>query len=149
MEYIARNNKIYAVGSIDEVDLDLIDGRNINLLDTGYARIGRKRLHVLIMERMLGRRVRCGFVIDHKNRNRLDDRRINLREVSAGANVSNQTRIPKNGRKCIGSRFIKSKNKWQAQIKINGKQIYLGLFKTEEAAEVCYLSRAKEIGYLI
>lgn len=33
-----------------------------------------------------------------------------------------------------GVSFMKSKNKWRADININGKQKYLGLFKTKEEA---------------
>lgn len=148
MEYLAKNSKSYAIGLIDECDIDIIDVFSINLMDTGYARIGRKKLHTLILERKLNRKLKCGYVTDHINRNRLDNRRENLREVINRVNVINKERIPISGRKCFGSTFLKKKNRWQAQIKINQKHVYLGLFKTEAEAQECYIKKAKEIGYL-
>ena len=43
-----------------------------------------------------------------------------------------------------GYYWCKKSRKWKAQIKANGKQKYLGLFKKEEDARAAYLA-AKEI----
>lgn len=142
MQYTASNSKLSLYGLIDSIDLDLITGKNVNLNSEGYARICKEKLHRLVIVRALGRPIKAGFMVDHINRNKLDNRRENLREVSCLENNINKDR---KGRKSFGSTYLKSRGKWQAQIKINGKQTYLGVFNTEEQAQECYLKKAKEL----
>jgi hypothetical protein len=66
------------------------------------------------------------FVIDHINRNPLDNRRVNLRICTQYDNVMN-----KDFSKC-GVR--KRGNRWQARIKVKGKEITIGSFATEREA---------------
>lgn len=72
--------------------------------------------------------------IDHINRDSLDNRISNLRVATMAEQVLN--------RKCVinAKGYSLHKGKWQATIRINGKQIYLGLFKTEEEASLAYLN---------
>ena len=70
--------------------------------------------------------------IDHINGNRLDNRVENLRIVSHQQNMCNQT-------KAKGYSWHKNEKKWQAKITVNGKNIYLGYFKTETEARQAYL----------
>lgn len=70
-------------------------------------------------------------IIDHVNRNRSDNRLDNLREVTQSLNIHNSADRPsksgfRNARK-VG-------NKYQSEIKINGKSIHLGMFNTAEEA---------------
>lgn len=51
---------------------------------------------------------------------------------------------PKYTSKYKGVSFKKANNKWQANIKINGKQKYLGLFPTELLAHNAYLQAEKQ-----
>jgi hypothetical protein len=73
-------------------------------------------------------------IIDHINNNPLDNRKENLRIVTAHQNSMN-CKSRKGSSKYIG--VSKRKNKYVAQIRPNGKQIYLGQFDDEiEAAKV-------------
>lgn len=45
-----------------------------------------------------------------------------------------------------GVSFMKARDKWQAYIKINGKQKHIGLFPTEILAHQAYQAKLKEIG---
>ena len=77
-------------------------------------------------------------VIDHINRDKLDNQVSNLRIVSQQENSFNT--------KSKG--YYKCGNKYQAKIKINGKTICLGRFETEAEAHNAYLI-AKQIHHII
>ena len=77
-------------------------------------------------------------VIDHINRDKLDNQVSNLRIVS---NQENQFNTNAKG-------YYKKGNKYEAKIQINGKKIYLGYFETTEEAHNAYL-QAKLIHHII
>lgn len=80
-------------------------------------------------------------IVDHINGNGLDNRRENLRVGTASLNCVNRKNTP--GKFLRGTR--KKKNKFQAYIKVNGKQISLGYFETEKEAHIKYLKTARLI----
>lgn len=70
--------------------------------------------------------VKDGFVVDHINFNKLDNRRENLRYLT---NSENSYRKPFYKNNTSGYKgVIKRKNRWIAQIKYKNKQIHLGSF---------------------
>jgi len=79
--------------------------------------------------------------IDHKNRNKKDNRIINLRNLTDQENQFNR----KNTK---GYSWHKQKKKWQAEICLNKKTIYLGSFEKEEDARNAYLD-AKKVHHII
>jgi hypothetical protein len=81
-----------------------------------------------------------GYVIDHKDTNKKNNEYSNLRRITKQQNEFNT-----NAR---GTYFDKSRNKWRAQIRLNGKNIYLGRFVLEEDAHQAYLA-AKLIYHII
>ena len=83
---------------------------------------------------------------DHREPTRtLDNRRINLRPASDAESIRNR-RIQKNNTSgTCGVRFDKSRNKWRARIKVNGKEIHLGYFDTREEAVAA--RKAAEVKY--
>tara|TARA_R110000787_G_scaffold82212_2_gene177887 strand:+ start:89 stop:574 length:486 start_codon:yes stop_codon:yes gene_type:complete len=72
----------------------------------------------------------------------IDNRIENLRILNNQQNNWNNLHYAK------GYCFHKSINKYQAQIKINGKQKYLGIYNTPEEAREVYL-KAKAIHHII
>lgn len=67
--------------------------------------------------------------IDHINGNRLDNRLINLRDVSASENNINRTKINKNNKSgYIGVCWDNKNKSWESYIHINYKKIGLGRF---------------------
>ena len=74
--------------------------------------------------------------VDHINRNPKDNRLINLRWSNASLN-----RLNSNAK---GFSFNKHRNKYQARIKINGKQKYLGSFISYVNARNAYLEAKRE-----
>jgi hypothetical protein len=81
-------------------------------------------------------------VIDHKNRDRLDNRWSNLRAATISQNAGNQ---PGKGRFPKGVTFHQQMQRYQAQIKKDGKNYYLGLFDSPEEAAAAYIAAANEL----
>lgn len=82
-----------------------------------------------------------GQIVDHINNNPLDNRKENLRFVTASQNqmnsVAKKNKLPK------GVSFAKDRNKYVAQISWQGNKIRLGQFDTVKEAENAYLKAAK------
>lgn len=77
---------------------------------------------------------------DHKDHNTLDNRISNLRILTCQQNSFN--RNPK------GYSWHKTKRKYQARIKLDGKSIWLGYFRTTVTAHNAYM-KAKKIYHSI
>tara|TARA_R110000822_G_scaffold253909_1_gene380342 strand:- start:279 stop:764 length:486 start_codon:yes stop_codon:yes gene_type:complete len=67
----------------------------------------------------------------------LDNRIENLRVLNGQQNQHNNLHWVK------GYTYVKRRNKYRAQIRINGKQIYLGHYDTTEEAREAYLNAKK------
>lgn len=115
-------------------DIELIKGHCWHVDKKGYAMGGTKhkrfRLHNLIMNPPVGK------VVDHINRNRLDNRRCNLRIVSNQENQRNRGLNKNNRSGTNGVYYNKDCKKWVAQITINGRTIYGGLHENMKEAIV-------------
>lgn len=66
--------------------------------------------------------------VDHINRNKLDNRRTNLRGVSPKVNLNNTSLRVTNKSGYKGVWFWKERQKWSSYIWLNYKKIHLGLF---------------------
>ncbi len=73
-------------------------------------------------------------IMDHINGNKTDNRIQNLRECTPRENDSNR-KVHREG-KLVGC--SKVGNRYQAQIRINGRSVYLGTFNTEKEASDKY-----------
>jgi hypothetical protein len=117
---------------IDNRDFKKVSKFTWALTSHGYARRGvwvkingqwkqqKLYLHRLIM------RPKKGLEVDHKNRNKLDCRRSNMRIVTKQVNLLNKGMLRNNTSGVKGVWF--SKGKWVAGIEINKKKINLGRF---------------------
>lgn len=85
-----------------------------------------------------------GF-IDHKNRDRSDNRLANLREASRSQNAWNRGLDRRNTSGHKGVTFVRATGKWRAIIGFKGKFIFLGGYKTKEAAAKAYADAATRL----
>lgn len=83
--------------------------------------------------------------IDHIDRNPSNNRIANLRDVSATENRRN-CKQPKNISSVYkGVSRSRGREKWSAQIVVNGRARYLGIFDSPENARAAYVSAAKTL----
>jgi hypothetical protein len=74
-------------------------------------------------------------MLDHIDGNPVNNRIENLRIATATQNQQNKGMQKNNTSGIKGISFFKPSRKWRAQIKVNGKNIYLGLFDDIKVAE--------------
>jgi hypothetical protein len=109
-----------------------------------YPKINGKRVlqHRIISAAFLGLDINDKNIqVDHINGIRHDNRLENLRLVTHQQNQHNYT-------KAKGYHWNKRDCKWQAQIRLNGKNKHLGYFENKEDARNAYLN-AKKIYHII
>lgn len=115
--------------------------------------IGPRGYRVITLNRKIYREHRLAWlymygvwptIIDHINRNPIDNRIENLREVTRSQNQQNRAQDPRNTSGARGVTWSKHSKKWRAQIRINRKTIYLGYFDVVEDAARAYAAAAKK-----
>lgn len=136
MELKTKKNNISVF--IDDCDAHLCRAMQIGRDGMVYVRWWqngkqiRKSLSRLIMQ------APTGLQVDHINKNRMDNRRCNLRLATPSQNTCNRRRPQKTlSSPFQGVAFFNRKNlknKWHARLKLNGKSKSIGYFKTAEQA---------------
>lgn len=96
-------------------------------------------LHSLIMGETKG------LWIDHISRNKLDNRRRNLRYVTPQQNSHNSGISKNNSSGYKGVYFDKVRKRFQAEIMCGRKKYYLGRFDTAVEAAKAYNQKAREL----
>ena len=135
------------VASVDDADFDRV---------SAHRWCANKNRHTVYAYRKDGRRTVymhrfiCGVTdpevkVDHRNRNGLDNQRRNLRDCSNGQNSMNQRKR----RDGVSSKFKgvcwhKRDRKFQADIRLNGRSKFLGMFVSELDAALAYDTAARE-----
>lgn len=139
---------------IDENDVDLLDCTWS--ISGGYARRGTSKngkkatylMHRVILARKIERDLAGNEQVDHINRNRLDNRRENLRLATPQINALNRSRQSNNTSGYMGVSYNKRlgrRKRWEAYIKLNKKRRFLGIFLTLEEAARAYDKVALEL----
>ena len=85
--------------------------------------------------------------LDHINGDPADNRIANLRLATRSANSANTRKKCSSRNALKGVSFEKRGGRYRAQIRIQGKNTYLGTYDTEEEAHAAYMAAAeKEFG---
>jgi hypothetical protein len=87
-------------------------------------------------------------LVDHKDRNKLNNNIENLRELTKSENNKNADKR-KNGAtsKHKGVSWNKNERKWEARLKLNGKHLFLGYFNNEDDAGQAYNDKVRQLGF--
>lgn len=107
----------------------------------GYIRICICR-HVYLAHRLAWMYVHGDWpsmYLDHVNRIPSDNRMSNLREVTLSQNQQNKLLQKNNKSGYKGVSWNRSMQRWVANIKVNRKKYYLGVFDSPEAASDRYI----------
>lgn len=102
---------------------------------------GPKTVRISLAQEIMSNR---NQMFDHIDRNFLNNQRSNLRPANNSLNAANKEKRAGTSSKYKGVRWHKNTGKWQAAIKIKGKEIYLGLHLTEESAALKYNEAASK-----
>lgn len=81
-------------------------------------------------------------LVDHIDRNGLNNQRANLRPATYAQNAGNRTGVSGTSSKFKGVCWIKQSQKWRASICVSGRTLYLGEYATEQEAALAYDSAA-------
>lgn len=126
--------------AIVDKELAWIDKYQWLKLNIGYA---NSSVHGYLHHKILPKKE--GFFVDHINRNKMDNRRSNLRYVTHKQSAAN-TKTPKGSKSPYkGVIWSSQKDKWVSQVSSCGKRYHLGTFSDQEEAARAYDKRAKEL----
>lgn len=112
----------------------------------GTSAPGKNECKTILMHReILGATERS--LVDHANRDGLDNRRANLRLANRSENAANMVAHRDNRSGFKGVFWNTSKGKWEPRIYVRGKAIWLGRYSDkEEAARVYDDAARREFG---
>lgn len=130
---------------LDDEDFERLKNFHWNITCDGYVRNSKylrkqngkdKYKHTLMHKLIL--LVPDGFFIDHKNGNKLDNRKGNLRICTNSQNQMNRRKGSGFSSRYKGVHWHKKHSKWIVQIRVNGKPTHVGCFDSEKHAALAY-----------
>ena len=146
---IAYTDKRRVPFQIDAEDFEAVSRYVWHLQSSGYpaTNIGKRPTYcrVLLLHLFLFGRAPLGLEWDHINRDKLDNRRSNLRAVTRTTNLRNSGVQRNNLNGHLGISYIGGQRSrhWWARIMVNREAISLGYYATAEEA-VAARARAEE-----
>lgn len=124
-------------------------GRKVgHALPTGYWQITFRNYspayaHRLAWQYVFGEAPACD--VDHINRDRSDNRIVNLRLATRSLNHRNSDRKPSNKSGYKGVSWSKQRRKWVAFIRVEGKSVNLGGYADPAEAHAAYCKEGRRL----
>ncbi len=128
MELYDTKGEVKAIVIFDKDDIEIVSQYKWKLDGGGYCRC-------TVLKKMLHNFLTGNDMVDHINRNKLDNRRCNLRKVNKSENAMNSKVYCTSKTGIKGVRWYKAYKKWSANIMVNYKTIFLGYFNDIEDAK--------------
>ena len=139
---------------IDEADWPLVKGFAWKAAETkpGSGRVyaiafprenGRQK--TIYMHRLLAGASGRGQQVDHADRDTLNNRRGNLRICSNAQNMHNSWIGKRNKSGYKGVCWCSFTSRWKAQIRVNGRKMFLGRYNSAEDAARAYDAAARDL----
>ncbi|MGL4809474.1 MAG: HNH endonuclease [Giesbergeria sp.] len=141
---MASQSGVLVPVQLDDEDAAALPGK-VSVGSHGYAQVYEDGQVKLLHRRILGCSPGDRSVVDHINRNKLDNRRGNLRLVTPSESSANITSWAGSGYRGV----YPNKKRWAAAAKKDGRKVHLGTYDTpEEAAHVAHEWRVANLpGY--
>ncbi len=144
---MSNSNKLPDGVLVDEEDLERVLKLKWHINTVGYVVSDQRkhkrgkyiRLHRFILQ------PNKNELIDHKNRNPLDNRKCNLRIADKSTNAMNREAQSNSSTGYKGITWDKQKKRWRTYASKKGKQYHLGFYKTIDEAIEGYNSRIEDI----
>ena len=127
---------------VDAADYEELSRHKWSCNNSGYA-ARREKGKVILMHRQIMHPPK-GKVVDHLDRNRLNDCRKNLRNCTEAENKQNLGKRLGCTSRFKGIYYYKNSGKWCARITFRGKVFWLGCFAEEAEAARAYDRKAAE-----
>jgi len=133
--------------TVDDEDFKFYSNFKWYLSKDGYVIHGSKNEYFKSYEKMHRSLVgaKKSEITDHKDRNKLNNTKDNLRIVTSSQNRHNGVKSTNTINNYKGVYYKKSSNLWQSRCRMNGNDYYLGLFSSEIAAAYAYNVKAASI----
>ena len=130
-EIILYNNKCEEVARtiIDAEDVERVNGYKWHMNGQGYAATRPKGEIIKLQHLITNVSANYNNQIDHKDRDRLNNRKSNFRFCTQADNAKNSTMPTNNTSGFKGVSWLKNNKKWRARITLDNELISLGLFK--------------------
>lgn len=138
----SRDDSVVAWAKVDDEDYEDLAQFRWTLHNWGYAKRSYYQDGQGFTE-MMARRImqaKPGESVDHENRDKLDNRRENLRSATGSEQQWNQgKRMPgKTTSRFKGVSWSRQAKGWRAFIRVHYKGIYLGKYSSEVEAALAY-----------
>jgi hypothetical protein len=144
----AVDGSVKAVALVDRGDHERLSAHRWHLISTGYAARRTTAGTVLMHRELLGLTVDSSLEADHINRDKLDNRRANLRVATRSQNAQNTQARRGGTSRHRGVCWDKRDRVWRAQAQLNGRNVYIGGFKSEaDAADAASAWRAQHMPF--
>ena len=125
----------YALADLDDAEMLLQKSFNLHTSKDGfqYAKSGKVGMHMLLLGK------KKGFIVDHINGDKLDNRRINLRFATRKQNAENKPKKENCTTHYIGVHASsRNKNKWEVSATTNEGRLYIGVYDDPKQAAIMY-----------